>query len=209
MANALHEQPPASTSATPTIMATGVEGTSYCRMAVGSLIISKFKQFSFVERLVNVFFEISHVSPLIGPLITSALPQLRRDIDYIASQSHNPYPLLAEITKNSCQPLKVPPTMLPSEFYTLWTGPNLRWEALGLILTLAASCAQFSFAGDSIFTLENGDRVDKEEFVEDIIHSTNDCIHLCQIHGAVNDIMVWLLYTNMLVQSNFYGDNCT
>ncbi|KAJ4301285.1 hypothetical protein N0V90_003376 [Kalmusia sp. IMI 367209] len=205
--NSIHEQPPVSTTGTPSILPSGLEGTRHCRMNIGSLVISKCEQFSFLERLVVAYFKINQASALIGPLITSALPQLRKDIQHIASMSDDPYPLLAEITKNSCQQLKVPPTMLPSEFHTLFTGPNLRWETLGLIMAIAASCAQFSAPDDPLFTLENGDRVDKDIFIEDMIHATNDCISLCQVHGAVNDILVWLLYNNMLIQSNFYGDN--
>jgi hypothetical protein len=41
-----------------------------------------------------------------------------------------------------------------------------------------------------------------------MIQASNDCITICQVHGAVNDVMVWLVYYNMLVVSNFYGDNC-
>lgn len=40
-----------------------------------------------------------------------------------------------------------------------------------------------------------------------MINSSNSCIIQRQEHGAVNDIMIWLLYMNMLVQSNYYGDN--
>ncbi|KAK7179710.1 hypothetical protein DPSP01_001340 [Paraphaeosphaeria sporulosa] len=207
LSNALHEHPPASAQGTPTIMASGLEGTRHCRMSVGRDIISKCGQFAFLERLVRTYFRINQGSAMIGPLITNALPHMRRDIEYINSNSDNPYPLLAEITKNSTQPLKVPPTMLPSEFHTLFTGPNLRWEAIGLMMALAASCAQFSPPDDPLFTLENGDRVNKDDFILDMIHATNDCITLCQVHGAVNDIMVWLMYNNMLVQSNWYGDN--
>lgn len=208
--DSLHEQPPPSTNGMPTIVASGLEGTRHCRMSVGKLVISKCTQFAFLERLVRAYFVINHASALIGPLVTSAIPQLRRDVGYILSQSDdNLHPLLAEITKNSAQSFKVPPTMLPSEFHTLFTGPNLRWEALGLIMALAASCAQFSAPDDPLFALENGERVNKDEFIEDMIHATNDCITLCQVHGAVNDVMVWLLYNNSLVQSNWYGDNCT
>jgi hypothetical protein len=189
-------------------MASGLEGTRHCRMSVGSLVIAKCEQFAFLERLVRTYFVINQGSAMIGPLITNALPQMRRDLEYIASHADNPYPLLAEITKNSSLPLKVPSTMLASEFHTLFTGPSLRWEAIGLMMALAASCAQFSGPDDPLFTLENGDRVNKDDFIMDMIHATNDCITLCQVHGAVNDMMVWLLYNNMLVQSNWYGDNC-
>jgi hypothetical protein len=204
----LREQPPESAHETRSIKASGLEGTRHCHMSVGSLVISKCEQFVFLQRLVRTYFVINGASAMIGPLITNALPQMRRDLDYIASHASNLFPLLAEITKNSSLPLKVPPTMLPSEFHTLFTGSNLRWEAIGLMMALAASCAQRSPPNSPLFTLENGERVNKDEFIMDMIHATNDCITLCQVHGAVNDIMVWLLYNNMLIQSNWYGDNC-
>ena len=206
--NALHEQPPASAHGTATIMGSGLEGTRHCHMSVGKLIISKCEQFTFLERLVRRYFVINGGSAMIGPLITNALPQMCRDLKYIASHSNNPYPLLAGITKNSSLPLKVPPNMLPSKFHTLFTGASLRWEAIGLMMALAASCAQRYPANDPLFTLENGDRVNKDDFIINMLHATNDCITLCEVHGAVNDVVVWLLYNNMLIQNNWYGDNC-
>jgi hypothetical protein len=98
--------------------------------------------------------------------------------------------------------------MRPSEFHTLFTGNNLRWETLGLIMTVAGFNAQFTSPNDPMFTLDDGTTLDRDTVIEDIIHATNDCIAICQAHGAVNDIMVWLIYNNMLVVSNFYGDNC-
>ena len=106
------------------------------------------------------------------------------------------------------QPLKVPSTMLASEFHTLFTGPNLRWEIIGLVLIIAGSFAQFTSPDDPVFTLGDGRKIDKDKFIEDMIHTSNDCINLCQVHGAASDITVWLIYLNMLVTSNFYGDNC-
>ncbi|KAF1949601.1 hypothetical protein CC80DRAFT_255780 [Byssothecium circinans] len=196
-------------SATPSGVATKSTsvGTRHCRRSIGGAIVSKLEPFSFFARSVEMYFQINMASALIGPLITSALPQLRKDLQQLASVAHDPYPAYAEITRNSAQPLKVPSTMLPSEFHTLFTGQNLRWETLGLVMILAASNAQFSSPDDPIFNLEDGGRIDKDTFIEDMIHASNDCINLCQIHGAVNDIMVCLLYTNMFVKSNLYGDN--
>jgi hypothetical protein len=143
-----------------------------------------------------------------GVLVISALPQLRIDVERLLSAKDDPFPLYAEITRNSMQPLKVPPTMLASEFHTLFTGANLRWEIIGLVLILAGSNAQFTSPDDPIFTLGDGTKIDKDRFIEDMIHTSNDCINLCQVHGAASDITVWLIYLNMLVTSNFYGDNC-
>jgi len=76
--------------------------------------------------------------------------------------------------------------MLASEFHTLLTGQNLRWEILGLMLVIAANNAQYTSPSDPLFVLEDGRRIDKDEFVEDMLQAANDCVTLCQVHGAVN-----------------------
>ncbi|PSN60516.1 hypothetical protein BS50DRAFT_579053 [Corynespora cassiicola Philippines] len=204
--DSIHEQPPERLSVTPSAMSNKVTGSRHCQIGIGTSIVSKLAPFSFFEKSIKMYFEINKASSLVGPLVMSALPQLRIDLEQLLGTS-DPYPAYAEITKNTTRPLKVPPNMMPSQFHTLFTGQNLRWETLGLILIVAGSNAQFTSPDDPIFTLETGRKMDKDNFIEDMIHVSNDCISLCQVHGAVNDVMVWLIYTNMLVTSNFYGDN--
>ncbi|KAL5122023.1 hypothetical protein ACEQ8H_000239 [Pleosporales sp. CAS-2024a] len=111
------------------------------------------------------------------------------------------------MTRNTAKPLKISPTMLPSEFHTTLTGEDLRWETIGLALVLTAAHAQHIHADDSLFKLRDGTKLDKNDFIEDMIQATNDCITLCQTHGAVSDLMVWLLTCNMQLISAHYGDN--
>ncbi|KAF1945482.1 hypothetical protein EJ02DRAFT_45759 [Clathrospora elynae] len=202
----VHEQPSERLSIIPTASSRSM-GHRLCQFGIGQTILSALVPFSFLEKSVKMYFEMHKASVLIGPLILSALPQLRKDLEQLAVAGSDSYSLYAEVTKNTTRPLKVPSTMLPSEFHTLFTGKNLRWEALGLLLVVAGSNAQYTSPRDPLFTLEDGTQLDKDKFIEDIIHASNDCINICQIHGAVNDIMVWLVYTNMIVISNFYGDN--
>jgi hypothetical protein len=120
-------------------------------------------------------------------LIVSALPQLRKDMELLQSEDSDAYSLYAEITRNTARPMKVPAGMRPTEFSTLFTGKNLRWETLGLVLVLAGSHAQYTAPNDPIFTLEGGKQINKDEFIEDVMHAINVCINICQTHGAVNE----------------------
>jgi len=177
-------------------------------MNMGHSVISKLAPFSFYEKSLKMYFDCCKSSALVGPLILSCLPQMREDLNQISAAGNDMHHTYTEITKNTAKPLKVPSNMLPSEFHTLVTGQNLRWETLGLVLLIAASNAQYTSPTDPLFTLEDGRRLDKDEFVEDAIQSAHDCINLCQVHGAVNDVMVWLVYGNVHVVSSCYGDNC-
>lgn len=204
--DSVHEQPSERHSATPPTSGRSM-AHRHCQFALGDLIVSSLSPFSFFEDSLNMFFEAQKAAPIVGPLIISAIPQLRKDIEQLHSAGSDKYALYAEITRNSARPMKVPAGMRPSEFPTLFTGKNLRWETLGLVLILAGTQAQFTPPTDPIFTLEGGKQINKDEFIEDVMHATNTCINICQTHGAINEIMVCLIYFNMLVVSNFYGDN--
>lgn len=156
-----------------------------------------------------MYFDVSISTAFVGTLIMSILPQLREDLQRLTAPGADIAQMYADITRNTAKPLTIPSDMLASDFHTLLTGSNLRWETLGLILVVSASNAQFTDPMDPIFTLEDGRKIDKEEFIEDVIHAANDCVTLCQVHGAVNDIMAWFVYGNMFIVSNFYGDNCS
>lgn len=185
-------------------------GNRHCSIGFGEAIISKLRPFSLFEKSIKNYFEVSQASALVGPLLLSALPQLRLDLERLSKvPCRDVFQAYAEITKRTMRPIVVASSMPASDYHTLFTGQNLRWETLGLILIIAGSNAQFTSPNDPIFTLEDGNKLAKDEFIEDMIHASNNCITLCQVHGAVNDVMVWLMYHNMLVTSNFYGDNCT
>jgi hypothetical protein len=206
--DSLHEQPAERLSVTPSTSDRNVLGTRHCQMGVGHSIVARMRPFTFFERVVQKYFQVQKASALVGPLILSALPQLRDDLEQLTAVGSDTYAMYAELTKNTARPLRVPSTMQPSEFHSLFTGKNLRWETLGLIMSVAGFHAQFTSPNDPMFVLDDGTTLDRDTVIEDIVHATNDCIALCQAHGAVNDIMVWLIYSNMLVISNFYGDNC-
>jgi hypothetical protein len=205
--DSLHEQPSNLMNATPSMFNTRMVGSPHCQMRPVLAIVSKFSPFSLFDNLVRMYFDVNRASAFVGPLITSALPQLRIDLEKLSPARGDNCVAYMDITRNTTRPLKVPPNMPASEFHTLFTGQNLRWETLGLMMSIASSIAQFTPPLDPVFTLANGERIDKDVFVEDLIHACNDCISLCQVHGAVNDIMIWMMYSNMLVMSNFYGDN--
>ncbi|KAI1550377.1 C6 transcription factor [Pyrenophora tritici-repentis] len=188
-------------------------GHRHCQFALGSLIVSTLSPFDFFEKACKLSFEIQKATALekatalVAPLILSALPQLRKDLELLNAASNDTYALYADMTRNTARPLKVSSDMRPCDFHTLFTGKNLRWEALGLILVIAGCKAQYTAPNDPLFTLEDGKQINRDEFIEDIMHAANTCINICQTHGAVNEIMVSLVYYDLMMVSNFYGDN--
>lgn len=205
----MHQQPSERMSATPSSVSSRSMGTRHCQIGVGHAVVSRLSPFSFFEKSLKMCFDDKVSSaPFVGPVILSLLPQLHQDVQRLTAPGADIAQMYAEITRNTAKPLKISSKLLPSEFHTTMTGENLRWETMGLVLMIAGSNAQHLHDDDPLFVLEDGSKIEREVFIEDMIQATNDCITLCQTHGAVNDIMVWLLYGNMHIISCFYGDNC-
>lgn len=206
--NSMHQQPSERMSMTPSSVSSRNMGTRHCQMAIGHSVISRLSPFSFYEKAVLNYFDTSIGSGYMCSLVKTLLAPLRQDLERISAPGADVGQMYADITKNTAKPMKVPSNMLPSEWHTLLTGRNLRWETIGLILSIATSTAQYTNPKDPIFMLADGSTLAKDEYIEDMLQATNDCITLCQVHGAVNDVMVWLLLGNMNVVSSAYGDNC-
>lgn len=204
----MHQQPSERISMTPSSVSSRNMGTRHCQMAIGHSVISRLSPFSFYEKAMMNYFETAIGSAFMCPLIKTLLAPLRQDLERITAPGADVGQIYAEITRNTAKPMKVPLTMLPSEWHRLFTGSNLRWETIGLILSIATSTAQYTNPKDPIFTLPDGSNIAKDGYIEDMLQASNDCITLCQVHGAVNDVMVWLLLSNMNVVSTLYGDNC-
>jgi hypothetical protein len=162
--------------------------------------------FALLESLFKSYFHDNVSSAIDPPLLMNAMPQLAIDLEELSMAEGDNHTLYANMTRNTARPLKVPADMLPSNFHTLYTGKCLRWETIGLVLIMAGLSAQFVSPDDPMFT-QGGRNINRDDFVEDMIYASDECISLCQVHGAVNDIMIWLLYHSTLAIGNFYGDN--
>lgn len=57
------------------------------------------------------------------------------------------------------------------------------------------------------FFLLNQPTSDKAKFVSRLLAASNSCISICQHYNCVNDIMLWLLYMNLLLLCNVRGDS--
>lgn len=86
------------------------------------------------------------------------------------------------------------------EWLDSFTGPNLRWEALGLLLSACCYGAMASPESD-LFTGQDGRPRDKKQFVQETKECISICVTLCSHADFVNPIMVTLLYNNSILLS--------
>ena len=171
----------------------------------GSKLISLMYPFSIIEELMDHYFLNSQVFTVAAPLISGSLPHVKVVLEQGSGDSED---LSRMITENTLRPLIIPASMTAASFHTLFTGPNLRWEFVGFLFACAGRSAMTKQANSSPFMKKDGRGVDSKAFVHEMMMASRTCVALCRQNGAaVNDILIWLLYENLLFSTMHYGDS--
>ena len=105
------------------------------------------------------------------------------------------------INESTLRPFVVDASTTATNFHELFTGLNLRWEYIGFLLTCARRSAMTGQANRPQFTNAYGTIINCKTFVHEMMMASRTCIALCRQNGAVvNDILVWLLYENLIIR---------
>ena len=113
--------------------------------------------------------------------------------------------LYYKITKNTTTSLPTTATT-PEEFYSLYSGENLRWEFVGLIFSLAAFGMECYPARDPVLCLDNGEQLSMEAFTAEMAVASNACLQLSKQYDNVNDLMIWLQCSNTGLAADVFGE---
>ncbi|KAF2868108.1 hypothetical protein BDV95DRAFT_157941 [Massariosphaeria phaeospora] len=87
----------------------------------------------------------------------------------------------------------------PREFCAMVTGEHLRWEVVGIIVTLVALLALTLQDGDPIFCSHDEPPVNRIALALKAHNASEMCVALCTDFGLMNDLFLWLLYENTVV----------
>jgi hypothetical protein len=107
---------------------------------------------------------------------------------------------------------------LPREFCTNVSGASLRWEVLGIVVSLVSLLAQSlkgkicgymcspgprptidaQSDGDPVFCSHDQAPVDRASLALNMHNASEMCVSFCDELGALNDLYLWLLYENSI-----------
>ncbi|KAL3256614.1 hypothetical protein ABHI18_007448 [Aspergillus niger] len=130
---------------------------------------------------------------------------LVNEIDIIR-QSENrqasSFALSQRLFEKANEPVEIHSAMTLEEFAAQYTGLNLRWETVGLIITLAG------IASTEIRVPHPACKTEEERQLlrTNLVHLTNKCVGFCDSLDTLNDITMIFLYESFLLASIFYGD---
>ncbi|KAH8699248.1 putative C6 transcription factor [Talaromyces proteolyticus] len=122
--------------------------------------------------------------------------------------------LAVQVFRNSFRPIPRSKTMTVDEYTDTFTGENMRWETIALILALAGNSVLACYEQDPIFAdlKGNGDNQKgsaevKDQLLSQVSDATSTCLTFCDHAASSNEILAYAQYTDVVMKTQQYGDS--
>lgn len=177
----------------------------------GARLLSMFRYIDLIGRFVEHWYWYAHGLPVLAPVVRAALASTNQLYSSTFKEAGNENQLLAlaeKIFQNTARPLRASPYTSAPAYASMFIGENLRWEILGIIITLVgASATTLSGSSHPLWDDVEAERLDKKQFVREIVELSNVSLSLVRSDGEPNDLLAWLLYDNFMLSTVYHGDS--
>jgi hypothetical protein len=155
----------------------------------------------------DVILEQSFARILPAPFFRLSLASVKSTLDGLKFENSNDplRDLVVKVFQDTFKPMKLFTTVPAKEYYKTFTGENLRWEFIGLLLTLAGISLKYE-PGENLILIGDGVSVTRKDFKAQLLEASSMCITFCEPCKAVNYTALWLLLENAKLSTLVYGD---
>ena len=110
------------------------------------------------------------------------------------------------IWRNTRKPMKVHGQMTAREWARSASGRHLRWEVIGVILSMVGLIAVNLSSWDSIFDSIREKFIDRGTFADRMRKASEFCLCFCYESEVLNDIYVCFMYEDLVLVECVKGD---
>lgn len=161
----------------------------------------------FYRKQIKWYYARGRFTKIPGPLVLDPLRCVEEYIEKNAwIQERNWERIYNQITAATSHSLRLTSETSPDEFYSLFTGENLRWEFVGLIFALAGNSVRCRYDESYIVDLGNGEEMDADTFSKEMVLASNACIEICRQYEHVNDLLIWMYKSHLYLGSEVLGE---
>lgn len=168
----------------------------------GAAVLTLFQDISEIEKYIDKWFSFAGGVVVIEPMVKIYLEGLWSTWHKtLESQKPTDLRLMSEkIWENTMSPVSrlLGRHTAPREFCANVTGAFLRWEVIGILVTLVSLVAQSLKDGDPIFCAHDEAPVDRAMLALKMYNASEVCVQFCDDFGVLNDVYLWLLYENAI-----------
>lgn len=174
----------------------------------GVEILSLLTHLPAFERFIARWFDISQGILVIEPMVkqwTEALWSFHGDV--LVNRDPQQMRQLSELVwRNTQRPLKFDGTTTARRWANMCTGPQLRWEVVGILFAMVGLCAATVPQSDPIFSLLKDIGMDRGILSRTMNNAADTCQDFCNASDVLHDLYLWLIYENFVLTCSIRGD---
>ncbi|CRG92026.1 Activator of stress genes 1 [Talaromyces islandicus] len=171
-------------------------------------VLALLEDFPIFEVLADEFYEVSQAAMIPSPFVRNAFEPIRKlSQEYLLKRRSDIQlqRLASNIVENTAKSFHIPSSTEGCDFHKLYTGDNTRLEILGIIFSIAGRSTHFGL-GSGLF-VSNDEPRSRAQFAQKMFLASDITLQVCKMLTPINDLLVWLLYENMLLSSMIHGDS--
>ncbi|KAH3920376.1 hypothetical protein HBH56_003700 [Parastagonospora nodorum] len=184
-------------------VSTPIPKVSQAQIDRGAAVLSLLNDLPAFEKYIDKWFSFAGGIVVIEPMVKMYLDGLCKTWHKtLGSQNPLDLSLMSEkIWENTLRPVSrfLNRHTTPREFCANVTGPFLRWEVVGILVSLVSLVAQSLKDGDPMFCSHDNAPVDRAALALKTHNASEMCVQFCDDFGVINDLYLWLLYENATV----------
>ena len=174
----------------------------------GAEVLSMLRDIPIYQRFTQRWFDLSDGIVVLQPIYRIWIDEIWSEFGRLLQES-NPEQLrnLSELVwRNTRKPMKIHGNMTAREWAKAASGRNLRWEVVGVILSLVGLIAVNLSNWDSIFDSIREKYIDRATFAERMRKASEFCLCFCYESEVLNDIYVCFMYEDLILVECVKGD---
>ncbi|KAJ5624460.1 hypothetical protein N7510_000769 [Penicillium lagena] len=168
-----------------------------------SEVLLALGDFSTIEQLIREYYERSQSAVIASPFIFNSLASVKAICkERIASRDFDDFTssLTVRIIQNTAEILDIPLTTRGADFHTLFTGPRIRLEIIGVICAIAGRACYFWLAQEKFDS-----QTSRSQFTRKMLAASDAALQTCKILTPLNDLTIWLVHENLLLSHGVNG----
>ncbi|KAF2165409.1 hypothetical protein M409DRAFT_24259 [Zasmidium cellare ATCC 36951] len=178
------------------------------RIQQGAEVLSMLRDIPVYRKFTQRWFDLCDGIVVIQPVFRIWIDELWDEFGQILSEGKaDQLRSLSDLVwRNTRRPMKVHGNMTAREWAKAASGRNLRWEVVGLVLSLVGLVAVNLSNWDTIFDSIRERFVDRATFAERMRKASEFCLCFCYESEVLNDIYLCFMFEDLVLVESLKGE---
>ncbi|KAK1142145.1 hypothetical protein N8T08_008071 [Aspergillus melleus] len=180
------------------------------RLQSGIDILKLLSEFSICDSLIRKFYSRT-LCVVIPAVMIEAIMQSVRGIlgglGFTGAMDSQIQDLAHQIFQNTSRPVAVNATMTVSDYCALFTGRNLRWEAVGIMFATSGIALMSTPDTDPDIVQVAADSQAKDRLRAQIVDASSTCLSFCDQAASVSELLGFCQYNDVMLRTQQFGDS--